>query len=166
MKNFELPTGVTIRHDFKPGDIGYLTYLHGTLYAAECGWDQTFEVYVAIPLLEFATSRTDRENIWLVDRNDMIAGSIAIVHASADEAQLRWFLLHPDLRGRGVGGYLIGEAIQFCRQKDYRSVFLWTEASLEAAARLYRTVGFQLTEEKMHELWGKVITEQRYDLVL
>jgi hypothetical protein len=50
----KLPAGVTIRTTLRPGDIGYVTYLHGTLYAAEYGWDHTFEAYVAGPLAEFA----------------------------------------------------------------------------------------------------------------
>jgi hypothetical protein len=41
---------------------------------------------------------------------------------------------------------------------------LWTESSLVAAAGLYREFGFRLTDEKTHELWGTVVTEQRYDL--
>jgi GNAT superfamily N-acetyltransferase len=164
--NFQLPPNVTIRHEFKPGDIGYLISLHGTLYAKDCGWDESFETYVAVPLSEFAESRAEHEKIWLVEKDETIAGSIAIVRASAEEAQLRWFLIHPDLRGRGIGRYLIGEAIHFCREEKYRSVFLWTEAKLEAAARLYRVVGFELTEEKTHELWGMMITEQRYELKL
>jgi N-acetylglutamate synthase and related acetyltransferases len=161
-----LPPNVTIRHEFKPGDIGYLTYLHGTLYAKDCGWDESFETYVAVPLSDFAQLQTEREKIWLVEKDATIAGSIAIVQASTEVAQLRWFLLHPDLRGRGIGRYLIDEAIQFCREQGYRSIFLWTEARLVAAARLYLAVGFQLTEEKSHELWGMMVTEQRYDLSL
>jgi GNAT superfamily N-acetyltransferase len=161
-----LPPNVTIRHEFKPGDIGYLTYLHGTLYAKDCGWDESFEAYVAVPLSEFAKSRTERERIWLVEKDTTIVGSIAIVQASTDVGQLRWFLLHPDLRGRGIGRFLIDDAIRFCREKGYRSVFLWTEARLAAAARLYLAVGFQLTGEKTHEQWGMMVTEQRYDLSL
>jgi GNAT superfamily N-acetyltransferase len=166
MKDVKLPTNVVIRHGFKPGDIGYLTYLHGALYAKEYGWDHTFETYVAVPLSEFAKAPTKRERLWLVEYGATIAGSIAIVQASTDEAQLRWFLVHPDLRGRGIGRFLIEEAIRFCREHKYRSVFLWTEARLEAAAHLYKTVGFQLTEEKSHKLWGTMVTEQRYDLQL
>jgi len=43
-------------------------------------------------------------------------------------------------------------------------VFLWTFSELEAAAYLYRSHGFKLTEEKTHVIWGREITEQRYDL--
>jgi len=161
-----LPPDITIRHKLRPGDIGYVTYLHGTLYAAEYGWDHTFEAYVAGPLAEFGKSHNDRERIWIVEKAGQVAGSIAIVEASTDEAQLRWLLLHPDLRGQGVGRVLIEQAIGFCRDSHYSRVYLWTESALTAAARLYESSGFQLTDENTHQLWGTVVTEQRYDLIL
>ena len=159
----QLPPDVTIRSTLRPGDIGYVIYLHGTLYAAEYGWDHTFEAYVAGPLAEFSKSHNDRERIWLVEKDGKIAGSIAIVEASKDEAQLRWFLLHPDLRGKGIGRWLMDEVISFCKASQYSCIYLWTESSLTAAARLYESSGFRLTEENTHELWGKVVTEQRYE---
>jgi GNAT superfamily N-acetyltransferase len=161
-----LPAGISTRSHLRPGDIGYLTYLHGTLYSKEYGWDHTFEAYVAGPLSEFAKSHSDREKIWIVEKNGTVAGSIAIVQSSRENAQLRWFLLHPDLRGLGIGRKLMHEALLFCRDAGYGSVFLWTEARLEAAASLYRSFGFQLMEEKTHALWGTIVTEQRYDLKL
>ena len=161
-----LPPDITIRHTLRPGDIGYVTYLHGTLYAAEYGWDHTFEAYVAGPLAEFGKSHNDRERIWIVEKDGKVAGSIAIVGASTDEAQLRFFLLHPSLRGQGIGRILMDDAIRFCRESHYSRVFLWTESALTAAASLYASSDFQLTEENTHELWGLVVTEQRYDLTL
>ncbi|MEP7270287.1 MAG: GNAT family N-acetyltransferase [Acidobacteriota bacterium] len=150
----------------QPGDIGYLTFLHGRLYAAEFGWDYTFEAYVAGPLSEFAKSRGEREQIWIVERDGLVSGSIAIVAASEDEAQLRWLLLHPDLRGKGLARILMEEALAFCREHGYQRVFLWTESRLVNAAALYRIFGFQLTYEKKHELWGDQVEEHRYELNL
>ncbi len=158
--------GTTIRQEMKPGDIGYLTYLHGILYAREYGWDHTFEAYVAEPLSQFAKSPNARERIWIVEQGGRVSGSIAIVQASREEAQLRWLLLHPDLRGSGLGKILIEEAINFSRKREYKRISLWTVSALEAAAGLYRAKGFRLAEEKTHELWGAPLTEQRYTLEL
>ena len=61
---------------------------------------------------------------------------------------------------------LVEEAIGFCKERDYSSVFLWTVSLLVAAGELYKTIGFQLTEENRHELWGGIVTEQRYEMRL
>ncbi len=161
-----LPPGIKIRNDLKPGDVGYITYLHGTLYAEEYGWDYTFEAYVAVPLGEFAKSHNERERIWIVEKDGITAGSIAILETSDRIAKLRWFLLHPSLRGLGIGRILMNEAISFCKDSNYSQVFLETVAALTVAGKLYRSTGFQLTEENTHEMWGAVVTEQRYDLYL
>ena len=161
-----LPAGGRIRHDLKPGDVGYVTFLHGVLYAQEYGWDHTFEAYVAGPLGEFAKSHSERERIWVVEREGKVAGSIAIVEAGPGQAQLRWFLLHPELRGRGLGRLLVEQALDFCRESGYAQVFLWTTSDLKAATHLYRSAGFRPTESQTHQLWGATVTEQRYELRL
>jgi N-acetylglutamate synthase-like GNAT family acetyltransferase len=157
---------VTIRHDFRPGDAGRLIELHGLLYSQEYGFDHTFEAYVAKPLSEFMLSQSPREKIWLVDSEGVLMGSVAIVKHSETEAQLRWFLLHPAIRGRGLGNRLVEEALAFCRESGYERVFLWTVSSLQAAARVYQKTDFRITEEQTHKMWGCMLTEQRYDLNL
>ncbi|MDD1750331.1 MAG: GNAT family N-acetyltransferase [Methanothrix sp.] len=156
----------SIRHDMRPGDVGYITYLHAALYAPEQGWDHTFDSYVAIPLAEFAVRLSPQERIWIVEKDGRIGGCAAIVKFSEKEAQLRWLLLHPDLRGRGLGRRLVEEALAFCRDAGYSSVFLWTVSTLPAAAGLYQSVGFRETEKVTHELWGSVVTEVKYELEL
>jgi hypothetical protein len=37
---------------------------------------------------------------------------------------------------------------------------------LKAAAYLYQDAGFRLTEQKTHEIWGDVRTEDRYEIIL
>jgi N-acetylglutamate synthase-like GNAT family acetyltransferase len=162
---FQDPT-ITIRHDFRPGDVGYLTYLHSILYCPNQGWDHTFDSYVAIPLAEFSKSHSLRERIWIVEKEGRIVGSIAIVKFKEREAQLRWLLLDPIVRGQGLGRWLVKEALEFCLKADYSYVFLWTVNTLPIATKLYQSVGFKQAQELTHDLWGNVVTEVKYELTL
>lgn len=157
---------VSLRHDLRPGDVGYITYLHGTLYAQDQGWDYTFDAYVAIPLAEFARSQSSRERIWILEQEGRIVGSVAVVKFSDKVAQLRWLLLDPSVRGQGIGRSLAEEALEFCRTAGYSSVFLWTVKTLTIATKLYQSLGFRAREEQTHGLWGSIVTEVRYDLEL
>src|SRR5262245_6999107 len=91
-----LPAGFTVRHEMRPGDTVAIVHLHGTIYAREYGFDATFEAYVAGPLAEFVRARSDRDRLWIVERDGHIVGCIAIVAVSGAEAQLRWFLVDPE----------------------------------------------------------------------
>jgi hypothetical protein len=53
MDNKILLNDVKIRTSLQPGDIGYITYLHGSLYKNEYNYGISFEVYVAEGLCEF-----------------------------------------------------------------------------------------------------------------
>lgn len=91
---------------------------------------------------------------------------MAIVKYSKNEAQLRWLLLDPELRGLGLGHSLVEEALDFCRAASYSHVFLWTVNTLPVAAKLYQSMGFKKTQELTHELWGSTVTEVKYELAL
>jgi len=157
---------ISIRHELCPGDVGYITYLHGLIYAREQGWDYTFDAYVAVPLAEFARSISSQECIWIVEQEGRIVGSVAVVKFSDNQAQLRWLLLEPKVRGLGLGRRLVNEVVEFCRAAEYSSVFLWTVDLLTTATKLYQSIGFEKNQEMTHELWGSVVTEVRYDLDL
>lgn len=156
----------SLRHDLRPGDLGAIVHLHGTLYAREYGFDSTFEAYVAGPLAEFVLAPGDRNRLWIAERGEGIIGCIAIVGVSHTEAQLRWFLVDPAARGLGLGKLLSREAIAFSRHCGYDSVFLWTVSALTAAAKLYRDAGFVKVEEKPGRQWGVDVVEERYTLRL
>jgi len=117
-----------------------------------------------LPTLSIPSQEGEEENP--AEAYPTIVGSIAIVEDSDEIAQLRWFLLTPELRGKGVGKRLVEEALGFCREQGYKQVYLWTTADLENAARLYTTAGFKLIEDETHEIWGKMVTEQKYELEL
>src|SRR5579864_4515503 len=108
----DLAQQITIRHDLRPGDLGRVTLLHGVLYAEEYGFDHTFEAYVAETLGAFGRAAPrDGDRLWLAERDGHIVGSIGIVGRDEGAAQLRWLLIHPDARGRGLGRRLLREAL-------------------------------------------------------
>lgn len=158
---------IRIRNDIRSGDIGNLIRMHGELYRGEYGWDWTFEAYAAETFGRLAHQwNPARERIWIAEREDRIVGCIAILDSDGDTAQLRWFLVDPAARGTGLGRQLIDRALSFCRAASYSHIFLWTMASLSAAAHLYRSCGFEITHSERVERWGAVLTEERYDLEL
>jgi N-acetylglutamate synthase-like GNAT family acetyltransferase len=156
-----------IRTHMVPGDLGEVVRLHGILYAKEYGLDNTFEAYVAGPLSEFVLAEDRKgQKIWVVEAEGRVAGCIAIVRNADGVAQLRWFILTPETRGRGLGKRLMEEAVNYCREAGYRRIILWTFSELETAIALYRRWGFEKTEEKPHHIWGRDLVEEKYELSL
>ena len=156
---------VKVRYDLQPGDMGNIVYLHAVVYAKEYGFDHSFEGYVASGLAEFAQSfNPNKDRLWIAEIEGKIIGSIGTFGRSESEAQLRWFLVHPSYRGLGLGKSLFQEALQFCKNCEFKTIFLWTFKGLDAANYLYKSAGFKKTEEITHEIWGQTLTEERYDL--
>ena len=158
-----------LRTTLAPGDLGGIVRLHGLLYAAEYGFDHTFEGYVAAGVGEFAAKYHgpgEHGCLWLAEAeaDGRLIGCVAMVIAGERTGQLRWFLVHPDARGAGLGRRLLAEATAFSRAQGLRSLFLTTVGGLDAAAHLYRSAGFRLTEELPVRQWGKNLVRQRYDL--
>jgi GNAT superfamily N-acetyltransferase len=156
-----------IRNEMRPGDLGEIVRLHGVLYAEEYGLDNTFEAYIAGPMSEFILAK-DREGqrIWIVETGGKVAGCIAIVRYAEGVAQLRWFILTPETRGRGLGKKLMEEAVVYSHRVGYQRIILWTFSELETAIALYKRWGFEKTEEKAHHTWGRDLTEEKYELIL
>jgi GNAT superfamily N-acetyltransferase len=157
---------ISIRTDLHPGDIGYVIYMHGALYSKEYNYGLQFESYVAKGLCEFYEKyNPKRSRIWACEHNDRMIGSLLLM-ARGDAAQLRYFLLQPEYRGIGLGTKLLNLYMDFLRQCGYKESYLWTTHELQAAAFLYKRLGFKLTEEKESTAFGKLLREQRYDLIL
>ena len=66
----------------------------------------------------------------------------------------------------GLGSKLMRLYIAFLHECDYESSYLWTTQELSTAAHLYMKYGFELTEEKASTAFGKLVVEQKYELVV
>ena len=155
---------IIIRTELKPGDIGYIIYLHGWLYKKEYNYGIEFESYVAAGLHEFYSQYDPlKDRVWICEHNNRIVGFLLLMHRNKDIAQLRYFLLKPEYRGIGLGNKLMKLYMEFYHSCRYQSSYLWTTDELPAAASLYMRHGFQLTQEKESTAFGKRLKEQRYD---
>jgi DNA-binding MarR family transcriptional regulator/GNAT superfamily N-acetyltransferase len=151
----------------KPGDIGYIIYRHGVVYANEYQLDETFEAYVAKYMAEFIENYNHtKDNLWIVEKGNQIVGSIAIVKVEDTVAQLRWYFVEPHSRNKGIGTKLMHEALSFCRHTGYQKVVLGTISDLEIARKMYSKNGFRLISSKKHRIWGQELTEEEWELEL
>jgi GNAT superfamily N-acetyltransferase len=130
-----------------------------------------FEAKAATELSEFL-SRFDlsRDGAWFARVNGEIVGGIFIdgKDAEGEGARLRWFILDPAYQGRGIGNRLMEAAMDFCKEKGFRRVYLTTFKGLNAARHLYEKFGFRLySEEDGTHLTGKSsLVEQVFEMVL
>jgi len=160
MKNFKLMTG------YIPGVIGRISELHALYYSEHWNFGKFFEAKVATELSTFLNDFNEKKDrIFSLSIDGRIEGSISIDGSSENGniAHLRWFIISDKLRGKGAGNELMQQAMKFCEQNGYRSVYLWTFQGLNSARHLYEKYGFSLSEERTGKQWGAIVTEQRFN---
>jgi GNAT superfamily N-acetyltransferase len=149
--------------------------MHAETYAREHGFDERFEAHVARGLAGFAAAlgqarddpgATEPGRLWVAERAGATVGTVALTDEGDGVGQLRWFLVSPDARGRGLGGRLLQTLLDHARDRGFTDVKLWTVHMLDAAARLYTDAGFRCTERHSTRLFGQDLDELRYDLEL
>ena len=150
-----------------PGELGWVVQRHGALYAAEYGWDETFEALVARLVADYA-ARADRkhEAAWIAETDGQPAGCVFCVRKSDDVAQLRLLLVEPHARGKGIGERLVAECVAFARRMGYREIVLWTNDVLHAARHIYQRAGFELVSSQEHHSFGRDLVAQDWRLPL
>ena len=160
-----LPQRTVTLRPLRPGDLGWVLQRHGTLYAAEFGWDESFEGFCAQIVSEYVTLRDTqpaRTEGWIAEVDGVPAGSVCCVPDSAATARLRLLIVEPWARGLGLGARLVGRCLDFARQAGYADIVLLTYSQLAAARRIYQAAGFTLDTEQPEEAYGQQVTGQSW----
>lgn len=168
-KRIDRPSGrpdVTLRPP-APGDFGWVVERNGALYAAEHGFDSSYEALVAQIVAEYLEQHDPtRERAWIAELHGERVGAIVCVRKDDTTAKLRLLHVEPSARGAGVGTVLVDECVQFARSVGYRAMELWTVSILAPARRIYQRAGFQLVEEDTAMRFGRELTGQTWRLDL
>jgi N-acetylglutamate synthase-like GNAT family acetyltransferase len=159
---------VIIRHRLVPGDLGWMIMTHGEVYAAEYGWDVSFEALVARIIADFgALGESERARAWIAEVDGRRAGCVMCCRGDDEAtAELHTLLVEPWARGRGIGARLVDECLDFARQAGYARMTLWTNDPLVDARRIYLSRGFTLAEEEPQHSFGADMVSQVYRLDL
>jgi len=160
-------TRIEPRRKVVPGDAEAIVELHERLYVAEYGMGQAFVDGVR----DSVAAAIERGwpaggGAWLVDSDDGLAGCLGLTDESDGLGKLRWVLLHPDLRGSGLGRRMIAGAVAEGRHLGFERLELDTFGALRSAAAIYRSQGFRCVSEERTEKWGPPIVFQHYVLEL
>ena len=157
---------ITIR-PFTQSDIEYVISRHKTLYYAERHLSGTFSEYVDKIVYSFVNKYNEKTDcLKILECNGVPAGSIAIAKVDETTAQLRFFMLEPEMRQRGYGNRLMDMALDFCREKGYKKVFLLTITAQIIARHVYETHGFYKVSSNDKSEWGDGVIEECWELNL
>jgi len=141
--------------DHQPGDMGWVVYRHGVLYAQEYGYDHNFEALVAEIVAKFLREfDPKRDRCWIAEKDAQVVGSVFVVRETDEIAKLRLLLVEPSARGLGIGASLVEECLRFARQAGYKKMALWTHKDLTSARNIYEKAGFRLAETTTHHDFG------------
>jgi DNA-binding MarR family transcriptional regulator/GNAT superfamily N-acetyltransferase len=151
----------------QPGDMGWVVYRHGILYAEEYAWDEQFEALVAEIVIGFIRNfDPKRERCWIAEMDGDNVGSVFVVKQSDTTAKLRLLLVDPKARGLGIGARLVNECLKFAQQVGYSKITLWTNSILTAARHIYQKAGFRLVNEQPHKSFGQDLVAETWELKL
>jgi DNA-binding MarR family transcriptional regulator/GNAT superfamily N-acetyltransferase len=163
----DAPPPAAILRGPRPGDMGWVVQSHGALYAAEYGFDSSFEGLVAEITAKFLASfDASRERCWIAELDGAQVGSIFLVRHSDDVAKIRLLIVDPAGRGQRLGQRLIAECIAFAKACGYRKITLWTQSILLAARKIYQDAGFVLVATEPHRSFGQSLIGETWELEL
>lgn len=144
-----MQTSIEIHRGYEPGLIGRVGELHGRYYATAWGSGAPFELLITREFCDFIEHYDPEKDLVLSAHIDgVLVGSISILgqNPGPDGVQLRFFIVDPVYHGRGAGKALLSTSLEWCRERRFHKIFLWTVDQLPQSRGLYEKAGFRVTE--------------------
>ncbi len=151
----------------RPGDMGDVIALHGRLYPAMFGWDETFEALVARIAADFIIDFDPAcEGSFIAEVDGEFRGSAFVVKVDGEVSKLRLMIVDERAHGLGLGRALLNECLNFARRAGYKKMTLWTNDVQIAARGLYASAGFELVGAETGHDFGVDLVAETWDLTL
>ena len=146
-----LPDGFSLR-PYKHGDEkSWIALLNCGDFDSQ--WDsQRFQEYMA------QDERAEGSRVILKDEM-IVAATFASVQDSSNEVgRVDFVVSHPDFRGLGLGKVVLIEVLRCLRNKNYKTIMLYTDDWRIPALGMYLSLGFEpeITRHDMPSRWDKI----------
>jgi len=97
-----------------------------------------------------------RGGVFILLREKRVVGFIVIRPITEDCLELKRLYLTSSERGKGLGLFLLNQAIDYAKKNDYKSIRLETSSKFREAVSLYKKHGFfellEVEKEPGHDL--------------
>lgn len=151
----------------RAGDMGLIIHSHAVEFARDYGWNEEFEALVAEKTADFIRNYNPAiERCWLAEQHGRIVGSLCVVSAGENVAELRLPFVASEARNLGIGKSMLAEAIRFARHVGYKKLTMWTESIHDHARDLFEDEGMRIVREEPHHRFGKDLIGQYWELDL
>ncbi|MET8520875.1 helix-turn-helix domain-containing GNAT family N-acetyltransferase [Nocardioides sp. NPDC004968] len=131
-----------------PGDLGWVVYRQGEVYADEHSWNRRYESGIARLVADhIVAGHAVMESAWIAEIAGQRVGSCFCTRVNDERAQIENLFIEPRYRGRGAAVRLLEESIRFARGAGYAELLLVTIADWAASERIALDLGFRPTED-------------------
>lgn len=81
--------------------------------------------------------------LYLLYENEHIVGCVALRELKNESCEMKRLYVKPEFRGKGFGRILAKKIIQDAKEIGYKKMFLDTLDTMQAAVKLYTSLGFK-----------------------
>lgn len=157
----------------QPGDLGWITQVHGDFYARTFGWGTQFEGIVAQIVADYARTTEapsgqgeKRQRCWIAELDGRRSGCVMLSRDPDGTARLRLMLVLNRAQGSGLGRALGQVVIDQALAWREPELVLWTTTKQVAARKLYEKLGFSRVSETPNTTFATDAMDETWRLLL
>jgi putative acetyltransferase len=106
--------------------------------------DETAGPDVDLNDVESHYPKDSRSIFWIVyNSENELVGTMALAKMDEHKCELRKMYLSKSVRGKGLGKFMLKQAVLVAKKLNYTTILLETDGVLKEAINLYRNFGFE-----------------------
>lgn len=112
----------------------------------EIGQEIPYELLLlADPSKELVDKYLENSDLYLAKINDIVVGVIALFPISDDSVEIKNIAVKQEYQGKGIGSYLINQAVQITKLNGKKSICIGTANSSISQLYIYQKNGFEIS---------------------